>query len=466
MNGLSGFPEYLPTQQQQFEEWKKIIATHFEGFGFVALETPAVERLSTLLSKGEDHEIYVLTRYGGKQDAEEALCNALGLRFDLTVPMARYVAQHSGSLVFPYRRYQVAPVWRGERPQGGRYRQFYQCDLDVVGQMKLSPLYNSEVVFVMHQLLERLSIPTTLGPVLWRINHRGVLLAWVKYGGIQDVNAALRLIDKKGKVPFERILFELQQLGASSEACTILQDWTTLLQSWKDQVAVVRSLQPLLDSECSQEFSANLEAVISMMNTLELMGMPESSLQFDPLLARGLAYYSGITYEAVLAESPFIGSICGGGRYDHLTQTLSGKRTTQPIFPGVGVSLGLSRLFSLVMANATPVSRGREVLIVPEKHLADSSVLSCLFSLSQKLREAGVGTEIYLEPHSLAQALKYAHRKSFSFAVLMEQTTEGGDPLDSVQIKNMITGYQQKVALQEVVAYVQQGLSVLPIEHP
>jgi histidyl-tRNA synthetase len=420
---ISGFPEFLPSHQILFEQWKSLIGSHFQSYGFCPLETPVVERLETLLAKGDDHEIYGLYRLGealeGRNFIPLDVHGGLGLRFDLTVPLARYVAQHHGQLVFPFRRFHIAPVWRGERPQDGRYRQFYQCDIDVIGRGTLSHLYDSEVIAIMCKLLDSLQ----LGSYKVRLNHRGVLLSWCQQAGIQEAHAAIRLVDKKGKIPLETILEGLSALGAQTSSLSFIEQWAPCEQGVSVDALTALDWGPAYH-EAIQELSQVYEALL-------LWGVPDSCLHLDPLLARGLSYYTGTTCEISLDNHPSLGAICSGGRYGHLAQSFS-KHT----FPGVGMSLGLSRVFSAFMDRASQKMTLAPVLITRQ----DPSQFAYYARIDQALRAKGAFVETYLGTESLGNQLKYAHKKGVDY-VIVANAEEAGQSI--FQIKTMSTGDQK-----------------------
>ena len=411
------------------------------------MDTPVVERMSTLLSKGDDSEIYTLGRWADVSDRcknettppsdgqKKSITpeRQLGLRFDLTIPLARYVVQHSGVLVFPYRRYHIAPVWRGERPQEGRFRQFYQCDIDVIGQETLPNAHDGEIVFTMHRALESLDISSFLGPVSWHINHRSILTSWADYSGISDVTGALRIIDKAEKIGIDSVLTLLKESNASPESLNILSSWAHDTSSTPEQIRRLKGLS------WSADFDHALDHIDQLIQHLVMRGMNGEHLRFSPLLARGLAYYSGITFEAKLTQHADLGSICAGGRYDHLAQTLSSKKA----FPGVGGSIGLSRLFARLIEHHSPLPSSGDVLVcVQDKAHLDASV-----QLGDTLRTLGVRTEVFLGGASLKSQLNYANRKGFSLVVLAnadEWTNQ------CVQIKCMASGEQNRVPLSDL----------------
>ncbi len=432
------------------------------------MDTPVVERMSTLLSKGDDSEIYTLGRWAdlaqdhqadpsennGKNPAPDlrkksvAPERQLGLRFDLTIPLARYVVQHRGVLVFPYRRYHIAPVWRGERPQEGRFRQFYQCDIDVVGQDTLPHAYDGDIIFTMHRALESLSIQSFLGPVCWHINHRCVLTSWADYAGISDVTAALRIIDKWEKIGIASVLTLLKELKASPESLDVLSSWAHDTSCASEQINRLKSLA------WSADFHDALQHLDQTIQHLGMRGMKTENLRFSPLLARGLTYYSGITFEAKLPQHADLGSICAGGRYDHLASTLSSKKA----FPGVGASIGLSRLFARFIEHQTPLSPSGDVLICVQ----NSDHLDASVQLGDTLRNLGVRTEVFLGMSSLKNQLNYANRKGFPLVVFANvQEWENR----CVQIKCMTSGQQNLVPLSDLSVAVMKHLATMNQKH-
>jgi histidyl-tRNA synthetase len=452
MSSISGFPEWLPAQQQILEQWKNLLARHFEKFCFAPMDTPVVERMSTLLSKGEDSEIYALSRWadiGNSQCPTPKQDRQLGLRFDLTVPLARYVAQHHGQLVFPYRRHHIAPVWRGERPQEGRFRQFYQCDIDTINQDSLHHAYDADTIFILHSALNALNIGTFLGPVHWHLNHRAVLLSWAQYAGIADSNAALRLIDKSEKIGLDGVLMALRDLRAKPDSLEILQSWSQHTDSAHQQIHRLCQLKNWPDP-----FYDALENLKETIKSLSDRGMSEECLFFSPLLARGLSYYSGITFEAKLPNHRDLGSVCAGGRYDDLTTVLGSKKT----FPGVGGSLGLSRLFARFAERTAPVLQLGDILICSQ----DAQHLAWYTKLGDALRQDGWRVEVFLGEASLKNQLKYANRKGFRM-VLLANAEEIQNNL--VQVKAMDCRQQELVAVSELPAFLDGALpptTVLP----
>lgn len=414
---ISGFPEFLPVEQEIFEQWKRWIADHFARYGFCPQETPAVERIEILTSKGNDHEIYGLCRLRG-----EDLKTDMGLRFDLTVPLARYVVQHQKNLVFPYRRYQIAPVWRGERAQKGRYRQFYQSDIDIIGKESLSSHADGEVAGIMAQLLEKLPV----GPFVFRLNHRAILMAWIQEAGLEaHMFAALRCLDKKDKIGWSAVLIELAGMGAKGEHLAHLEIWHQNSEN-------ITPLNAHMDQGLKE-----MDHAISVMKAL---GVKSHQIRRDPLLARGLTYYSGMTYEAELLEHKELGTICAGGRYAELATSIDEKSH----FPGVGMSLGLSRLFSIFGHKSLEKPKASLFMCMEKEDQPDA------FSLAQQVRDAGVVCEMWLEKDvSLSHQLRYAQRKNYSHVLVPPK-----DALvsDRWSLKDMASGNQQDLSSQELIS--------------
>lgn len=413
-----------------------------------------MERMSTLLSKGEDSEIYALSRWADQENRNHLPAlpatalppinpeRTLGLRFDLTIPLARYVNQHHGQLVFPHRRYHIAPVWRGERPQEGRFRQFYQCDMDTIAQDSLPKACDGETIFILDSALKALDIPSVLGPVHWHINHRSVLLAWAAHGGVSPVTEALRWMDKVEKIGLEAMENALRDLGASPSSLELLRSWVSLGGTALEKIEVLGSL------DWSGDFQEALGDLRETIEGLVHRGIPLEHIFFSPLLARGLSYYSGITFEATLPHHRDLGSIAAGGRYDHLAGVLSSKKD----FPGVGGSLGLSRLFGRFMeGNTPPLCCGDLLIAVQEHHL-----LPWYLRLGDALRQDSWRVEVYLPQASLKTQLKYAQRKGFPL-VLLANGQEIKE--ESLQIKIMATGEQHSLRGSEVPKFIREFFS-------
>ena len=428
---LSGFPEYLPAQQRYFNKLKATIERSFETAGFSPMETPAVEKISTLLSKGGiDQEVYAVKRYHDKDSSNEA---ELALRFDLTVPLARYVAQHYSELVFPFRRYQIAPVWRGERAQAGRYRQFYQCDIDIIGEEKLSIEHDVEVLMVLAQTLRKLE----LGDFTISINHKAVLLGFLESINIKESTLCtdvLRIIDKKNKITRQMLTDELQELIDADQVTEIL----LLLDLQGGNDFLIKYLQE--KSKNSLMLAQGLEELSKVLSLAEIFGCADA-LKVDVSLARGLAYYTGIIFETTLNEYPQLGSVASGGRYDNLAEKFSKKS-----LPGIGMSIGLSRLFAVLSENK--LAHGSASPAIALIAVQEREQLALYVQCAQNLRNAGLNIELYLEDKKLAQQFKYADKKAIPYVI-----TANSDEINQGLwvLKNMHTGLEEKVPQESLI---------------
>ncbi len=430
---ISGFPEYLPPQQLIFQSWLQVISHNFEKYGSSPIETPAVERLTTLVSKGAaEHEIYTLSRYRGQsQEATEEF----GLRFDLTVPLARYVAQHFHALVFPFKRHHIAPVWRGERPQKGRYRQFYQCDVDILGHNTLSVAYDAEVLDILQSTLESLKV----GAFVVHLNHKKLLIAILEFFSVpQDsLDLCLKVLDKRLKISPQQFTFEMNAICSQAEN----------LIAFLDQVQ-----GPLIPAVQSLEIHAlgyNLKVQEALYDLLGIAkNLPPERLNRITLnlsLVRGLAYYTGVIFETFLSGAPELGSVASGGRYDSLSEQFSQHKT-----PGVGMSIGVSRLFNYcVLESSITLKKCAKAKILLTTQ--DRDCLSQYQAFARKIRDEGVFLDHYLEDKPLSQQMKYADKKGFQYIILAraEELAEK----DWI-VKNLESGAQQTYTESTIVEYL------------
>ena len=418
---VSGFPEWLPEQKLVEQRMLDIIREEFERFGFGPIETPAIERKQVLAAKGVvEKEIYALSRLSAGEGEDPA--TEMALHFDLTVPLARYVAQHFNNLVFPFRRYQIQKVWRGERPQAGRFREFYQCDIDVIGSGKLSLLNDAELPLVIHGIFSRIGI----GRFLIRVNNRKILQGFLAHLGLPPERGgdALRVVDALDKIGREKVLAELEaRAGLNDDQAVRLVDFITANPDL-DQLA------DIADEALYRQGVAELAEVVQGMRDL---GLPDEAWAVDLSIARGLDYYTGTVFETVLVDNPEIGSICSGGRYDDLAGTF-----TKQALPGVGISIGLTRLLArlfdtgLLKPGATTPS---QVLVT----VMDAAFRSRYLALAAELRSAGINTELYTQDRKLGDQLKYADRKGIPVALIAgESEFDAG----TVVLKALHTGEQ------------------------
>jgi histidyl-tRNA synthetase len=439
---LRGFDqEYLPQDQLQFNRLIDISRRNFELYGFLPIETPSAERREVLTSKGGvEKEIYALTRLAEVDDDEAATKGAL--RFDLTVPLARYVAMRERELAFPFRRYQIQRVWRGETPQArkGRFREFYQCDIDVINRDRLSYLAEAEIPSVIYSVFREMAI----GEFRIRINNRKVLKGLLQEFHVKDENAAsvLRVLDKVEKEEAAKIRADLEREGMSRTAAAQLLE---LISTRRDTRSTLDALTQVKNETAAQ----GLGELARIVEAIGQFGVPESAFGVDLGVVRGLDYYTGTIYETALVDSPEVGSICSGGRYDDLASYFTDTR-----LPGVGISIGLTRLFSRLKEAGLlrPLARTpAEVLVTT----LDPRYLEKYLAIAASLRAAGINTEVYLEPAKLGAQLTYADRKGFRIAIIAGENEFAGN---RVQIKNLSTKTPRDVPMTDVVAATKQEL--------
>ncbi|AZQ76472.1 histidine--tRNA ligase [Flaviflexus ciconiae] len=392
---LSGFPEWLPEQRLVEQHVLSTLQRTFELHGFSGIETRAVEPVSQLLSKGEtSKEIYLLSRLQADQATDDA---ELGLHFDLTVPLARYVVENAGRLMFPFKRYQIQKVWRGERPQDGRFREFVQADVDVVGQDTLSQHHDMELPLVMVDALSKLPIPK----VVVRASNRKVAQGFYEAIGLADIEGALRAIDKLDKIGEKAVAEMLMADGATDEQASqalTLAAITGSDGSIADQVLALGARSERLDTGLNE-----LVDLVEGANEL----MP-GSIVADLKIARGLDYYTGTVYESTMVGHEDLGSVCSGGRYDSLAT--DGKKT----YPGVGLSIGVSRVLARVLG--TPLVEASRsvptavlVAVMDEEHRRASE------RIAVQLRDRGIPTEVSPSAAKFGKQIRYADRRGIPF---------------------------------------------------
>lgn len=407
MSPVSGFPEWLPEQRLVELRWMDDIRRVFESYGFCSIETPSVEAIEILLAKGEtDKEIYAVQRLHADDELSEA---RLGLHYDLTVPLARYVAEHFHDLVFPFKRYQIQRAWRGERPQEGRYREFYQGDIDVINLDHLSLQFDAEMPAIMYDILSRLQV----GDFQIRVSNRKILAGYFRGLGIEQTIAAIRLVDKLDKIGEEGVLSLLQSdLALPREVALRGLALASIRTTDLSFVERVRALG--VASDLLNEGLEELAFVIEALHTL-----PRGSLLADLSIARGFDYYTGTVYEATLLDFPAYPSICSGGRYDNLAGAFINRK-----LPGVGISLGLTRLFAKLVAEKRlrvgPKCPTQVLVILLRAERREEAVHT-----ANVLRERGLNVELYHAPTKLAQQLRYASRKGIPY-VWFPPFEEGG----------------------------------------
>jgi len=397
---LSGFPELLPAERAVERSVIASLSRSFELHGFANIETRVVEPLDRLAKGGEiDKEIYVLRRLHA-EDPGETTGDTLGMHFDLTVPFARYVLENSGKLEFPFRRYQVQPAWRGERPQEGRYRQFTQADIDIVGKDELPFHHDVEVVRVMVEALGALPLP----PLSFQVNNRKLIQGFYRGLGIADVTSAIRVIDKLDKLPAEVVADQLvEQAGATPEQAARCLELATIRVSDTSFVERVRALgveDELLETGLT-ELAAVIEGCASATS-------PRVTLEANLRIARGLDYYTGTVVEIFMAGYERLKSVGGGGRYDALAD--DGRST----YPGVGISFGVSRTLIPLLADGA-LRGSRPVPSAVLVALADEGSRPASNAIADALRARGIPCEVAASPQKFGKQIRYAERRGIPF---------------------------------------------------
>jgi histidyl-tRNA synthetase len=398
---LSGFPEFLPEQRVVELQIIDRLRRTFELHGFANIETRAVEPMDQLLRKGEtSKEVYTLRRLQAESEGADGSAANMGLHFDLTVPFARYVLENAGRLEFPFRRYQIQKVWRGERPQEGRFREFTQADIDVVGKDTLPFHHDVEVARVMAEALVALPLP----PMRLQVNNRKLIQGFYTGIGVPDMDAVMRVVDKMDKVSADAVaqmlVDEAGLDGRQVEQCLRLAAVRGTDSSFADRVRALGVTDDLLE-----EGLAELALVVDGCRDLNT---DRFTVEADLRIARGLDYYTGTVFETRLEGHESLGSVCSGGRYDSLA---SDGRTT---YPGVGISLGLSRLLVPLLAKGL-VTGARKVPSVVLVALADEESRPLSDAVAQRLRARGIATEVAAAPQKFGKQIRYAERRGIPF---------------------------------------------------
>ena len=431
---LSGFMELLPHRQAQMNWMMDILRQSYELYGFTGLDTPVIEAAEVLLAKGGgDTEKQIYRFQKGDSD--------LALRFDLTVPLAKYVALHYNDLAFPFRRYQIGKVYRGERPQRGRFREFYQADIDIIGDGKLDILCEAEIPSVIYRTFTALG----LEDFQIRLNNRKVLSGLFDLLGLGDkATDVMRTIDKLEKIGKEKVLEVLTgEFAVAEDAASKLLE---VLESADPMEALekLKGQNELLDTGIQE-----LSQVVRHMGDF---GVPETHFKVDLTIARGLDYYTGTVYETQMTRHPEIGSICSGGRYDNLAAFYTDKQ-----LPGVGISIGLTRLFYVLeeqgLLNDELLTAPADVLILPM-----TEDLSPAISLATQLRQANIRTQLYTEQKKFKAKMSYADKLKVPFVLFL-----GEDEVNAaaVSIKNMRTGEQETIPQEQAAGWLLSKIALL-----
>ena len=439
---ISGFPEWSPAERLVEQRMLDQIRASFERYGFSPIETPAVERNVVLTAKGgeeTERQIYSLT---GLHPQSGGDTRDYSLHFDLTVPLARYVAQHNNDLVFPFRRYQIQKVWRGERPQHGRFREFTQCDIDIVGDGRLSLMADAEIPAVISTVFNSLDI----GEFTIRVSNRKILTGYLEHLGFNESDASLVLreadkIDRQGTGPLLQALDNLP--GGNAAADDIL----ALVSMNGDPASIICELESVKGGE---RFDVGVDELKTVFEHATAFGIDESNIAADIGIVRGLDYYTGTIYETRLDDHPQLGSICSGGRYDDLASYFMRKT-----MPGVGISIGLTRLFSQLLQAGivkTGSASAAHVLVT----IPDESLMSSAIEIASALRSGRINTEVFFEQTRLGRQLRYASRKGFRLAVIpLPEDVER----ERIKFRDMDAGEEYVVPIEDLPSEVAKHLS-------
>ncbi len=422
---LPGFMELLPKEQILFNKMKETIQKSYEKYGFLPLDTPIIEDAKVLLAKaGGETEKQIYRFEKGEND--------LALRFDLTVPLAKYVTEYYDKLSFPFKRYQIGKVYRGEKPQRGRYREFYQCDIDIIGDGKLSIINDAEMPVVIYNTFKELGFDD----FTICINNRKLLNGLFESLKLEKESVEiLRIIDKIDKIGTEEVKKELLK-NIDENKVEIIMKFISI-DGTDDNI--IKELEGLnIESTVFQEGLLELKQLIKF---IKMFGVPKENFKIDLTIARGLDYYTGTIYETFLNKYKNLGSVCSGGRYDNLTEYYTNRK-----MPGVGISIGLSRLFFQLIDNGIITAENQvisDVLIISMSDEYDMCV-----NVAKQLRENGINTQINLEEQKLGKKFKYADNLNFKYVIVI-----GEDEIKNnvVTLKNMNTGEQEKMEVEDVI---------------
>ena len=419
---LAGTMELLPSEQILFNQIKEKIEKTYQKFGFLPLDTPIIELSQVLLAKAGGETEKQIYRFN-KGDTD------LSLRFDLTVPLSKYVAKNYGNLSFPFRRYQIGKVYRGERPQKGRYREFYQCDIDIIGDGELDVINDAELPSVIYTIFRELGF----NDFTICINNRKILNGLFEEMGQKENSVEiLRIIDKIEKIGKEAVIEELEKIEVSKQAIEKIINFIEISGTSKEKLEKLKELK--IENET---FKQGLEELEFVYENIKLFGVPEENYKIDLTIARGLDYYTGTVYETFLNDYREIGSICSGGRYENLAEYYTNKK-----LPGVGVSIGLTRLFyklnelNLIKTTKKSISN---IIIIPMMDNLEEPI-----KLATELRNLGINTEIYSNNKKLKAKMKYADKLQIPYVIVI-----GEDEINNnkIKLKDMETGEEEEIEL-------------------
>ena len=433
---LSGFMELLPAKQIRFEKMVEILRTTYASYGFAPLDTPVIEDAQILLAKGggdTEKQIYRFTK--GDSD--------LALRFDLTVPLAKYVALHCNDLAFPFRRFQISKVYRGERAQRGRFREFYQADIDIIGDGKLDIMNEAEIPAIIYKVFRGFGLTR----FQIRVNNRKILNGFYAMLGLSEKSGEImRTVDKLDKIGAEKVKnILLTDCGLNDEQADEILKFIAITGSNAEVLAALEGYQGR-----NEIFDLGLEELKAVTVNLAAFGVPEANFAVDLTIARGLDYYTGTVYETTLLDHPEIGSVCSGGRYDNLAGYYIEKQ-----LPGVGISIGLTRLFYVLdeqgLLNPELPSAPADALVLPM-----GSDVAPAIAVAEAIRAEGLRVQLYCEQKKFKQKMAYANKLEVPFAILLgeDEIAEG-----MCSVKNMVSGEQVKLTPAEAAAHIKAELA-------
>ena len=424
---LPGFMELMPQDQILFDKIKNVIEEVYAKYGFYHLDTPVIEASEVLLAKaGGETEKQIYRFNKGEND--------LSLRFDLTVPLAKYVAKRYNELSFPFKRYQIGKVYRGERPQKGRFREFYQCDIDVIGNETLSLLYDAEIPSIIYDIFKKLDF----GDFIIRINNRKILSGFFESLDLSDmVTDILRVIDKLEKIGIDNVRSELSELGISNENIEKITSFVSITGNSNEKIQKLNDLNIE-----NNQFRLGVKELEYVLTTLKAMNINEENYTIDLTIARGLDYYTGTVYETQLKDYPSIGSVCSGGRYDDLASYYTEKK-----LPGVGISIGLTRLFyQLREAN---LIKDEDVSISDFMVLPLTENMDYVLNIISGLREKNFRVNAcYLDKANFKKALRYADKNNCKYAIIIGDNEVAENVMT---VKDMETGDQKELNFNDFI---------------
>lgn len=440
---LPGFMELMPNEQILFNKMKETIQKTYEKYGFLPIDTPIIEDAQVLLAKaGGETEKQIYRFEKGEND--------LALRFDLTVPLAKYVTEYYDKLNFPFKRYQIGKVYRGEKPQRGRYREFYQCDVDIIGDGELSIINDAELPAIIYNTFKNLGFDE----FTICINNRKILNGLFKSLELEEESAQiLRIIDKIDKIGSEEVRKELEKELISKKGREILNSTDEEIARNKDKVEIImqfmsiegnneEKIQKLKEMNINDEvFNEGIKEISQVTKYIKIFGVPEENYEIDLTIARGLDYYTGTVYETFLNQYRKLGSVCSGGRYDNLTEYYTNRK-----MPGVGISIGLSRLFFQLIDN--------QIISAENETISDVLIVSMTddYDMCAKvatiLRENDINVQINIENQKIGKKFKYANNLNVKYVIII-----GEDEIKNnvVTLKDMISGEQENIKIEEAI---------------